>query len=558
MIRRALPFVIVTSWLVVGGRPVAGQATVDLNELQEKAIKAAVQKVAPSVVQIETSGGTEVLSAGPGGVLRKGVGPTTGLVVSADGYIISSAFNFANKPSFIIIAIVGQKERLPAKIVATDQTRMLTLLKVEAKGLPVPAPTPKKEIKVGQWSVAVGRTLDPQNLDRALSVSVGITSAVNRIWGKAIQTDAKVSPANYGGPLIDVYGRVQGVLVPASPRGEEETAGVEWYDSGIGFAIPLEDINAALPRLKEGKDLKRGLLGITLQSPDMFGASPVIATVAPESAAARADIRAGDIITEIDGKQVINQAQILHILGAKYEGDAVSVKIRRGKEERNFPNLKLTGVLTAFAQAFVGVVPVRDDPELGEEIRYVFPKSPADTAAIKPGDRIMKAGLANRPLTPFSGRDQFTGLLNAVPPGTEIKVEVQRKGGKKTETLTIKLTALSDEIPDMLPEPASHKKALAPRKTIAPQLKPPTPAPKPEEKKDEKKKPETGLMQRSTPNRDHEYWVYVPDNYDPNIAHAFVIWLHAANGGKKKDIEDLIMMWSGDCKKSHIILLAPK
>src|SRR5438445_8464527 len=248
MIRRALPFVIVTSWLVVGGRPVAGQATVDLNELQEKAIKAAVQKVAPAVVQIETSGGTDVLSAGPGGVLRKGVGPTTGLVVSADGYIISSAFNFANKPSFIIIAIVGQKERLPAKIVATDQTRMLTLLKVEAKGLPVPAPTPKKEIKVGQWSVAVGRTLDPQNLDRALSVSVGITSAVNRIWGKAIQTDAKVSPANYGGPLIDVSGRVQGVLVPASPRGAAATAGAEWYESGTGAATPLADINAAVRR----------------------------------------------------------------------------------------------------------------------------------------------------------------------------------------------------------------------------------------------------------------------------------------------------------------------
>src|SRR5207244_8420137 len=62
----------------------------------------------------------------------------------------------------------GQKERLPAKIVATDQTRMLTLLKVEAKGLPVPVPAPKKDLKVGHWGIAVGRTLDPQNLDRAL------------------------------------------------------------------------------------------------------------------------------------------------------------------------------------------------------------------------------------------------------------------------------------------------------------------------------------------------------------------------------------------------------
>ena len=91
--------------------------------------------------------------------------------------------------------------------------------------------------------MAVGRTLVGQ-VDQMPSVSVGIISALDRIWGKAIQTDAKVSPTNYGGPLIDLYGRVQGVLVPASPQAEGETAGFEWYDSGIGFAIPLEDINA--------------------------------------------------------------------------------------------------------------------------------------------------------------------------------------------------------------------------------------------------------------------------------------------------------------------------
>ena len=110
----------------------------------------------------------------------------------------------------------------------------------------------------------------------------------------------------------------------------------------------------------------------------------------------------------------------------------------------------------------------------------------------------------------------------------------------------------------MLPEPASAKKALAPRKTVGPQQKPPAPAPKPEEKKEDAKKPETGVLHRTTPNRDHEYWVYVPENYDPNIAHALVIWLHPANAGKKKDIEDMIGFWSSDCKKSHIIMLAPK
>src|SRR5262249_60057022 len=148
-----------------------------------------------------------------------------------------------------------------AKMVATDTTRMIALLKIEATGLPVPVAAPKKEIKIGQTALALGRTLEP-DLNKSPSVSEGIISAVERIWGKALQTDAKVSPTNYGGPLVDLEGRVMGILVPASPHAEGETAGIEWYDSGIGFAVPLEDGFAVLPRLKQGQELKKGVLAI--------------------------------------------------------------------------------------------------------------------------------------------------------------------------------------------------------------------------------------------------------------------------------------------------------
>src|SRR6516164_8540074 len=121
-------------WLGIACSPVFAQSTTDdVETLQEKAIKAAVARVAPSIVQIETSGGADIIGTGPGQV-RKGTGPTTGLVVAADGYIISSAFNFANKPSAIFVAVPGQANRFPAKEVATDRTRMLTLLKIEAAG----------------------------------------------------------------------------------------------------------------------------------------------------------------------------------------------------------------------------------------------------------------------------------------------------------------------------------------------------------------------------------------------------------------------------------------
>ncbi len=541
----------------------------DIDAEQEQAVKAAVQKVAPSIVQIETSGGSGLLGSGSvGRQIRKGTGPTTGLIVAPDGYIVSSAFNFADKPSAILVAIPGRTDRLPAKIVATDHTRMLTLLKVEAVNLPVPTAAPRKEIQVGQWALALGRTWSSPEIPP--SVSVGIVSALGRIWGKAIQTDAKVSPVNYGGPLVDIRGRVQGVLVPASPRGQDETAGFEWYDSGIGFAIPLEDVNRVLPRLKQGQDLKRGLLGITLQSPDIYGAVPVIASIAPESAAAKADLRAGDTVVEIDGHPVVRQAQILHLLGDKYEGDVVSVKVKRGTEMLVKNNLKLAGVLTSFDRSFLGVLPLRDDPELGEEVRYVYPKSPADKAGIKAGDRIMKVGLVNnQPLRAFSGNRQLSALLNALPAGTDLKLEVVHKQGKKTETVTVKLARLPDGVPDKLPEPASLKKALVPRKQPPPMLPPgmarppapPRPPPRPEkkdEKKEEKKKPETGLFKRHNAAGDREYWVYVPEDYDPNVAHALVLWLHPVGKAKDRDFEDFKDLWEIDCTDRHLILVMPK
>src|SRR5205814_9420509 len=158
--------------------------------------------------------------------------------------------------------------RAAAQIVARDRSRMLVLLKVNAsETLTVPKPAPRDETTVGQWAIAVGRTYD-QPLP---NISVGVISATNRIWSTAIQTDAKISPANYGGPLIDIQGRVLGVLVPLSPQKQGgEVAGAEWYDSGIGFAIPLADILQQLPKLKSGKDLYAGLMGISLKSGDPF------------------------------------------------------------------------------------------------------------------------------------------------------------------------------------------------------------------------------------------------------------------------------------------------
>ncbi len=551
----AIPIALTAGLLLMGPRAKAD----DVDEEQEKAVKEAVKAVAPSVVKIETSGGTEIVKAGGGPGIRRGVGPTTGLVVSADGYIISSAFNFANKPAQIRVTIPGLKERKVARVVATDQTRMLTLLKIidlpEGTKLPVPKPTPKADIQIGLTAIAVGRTLTSEGADLP-SISVGIISALDRIWGKAVQTDAKVSPTNYGGPLVDLQGRVQGVLVPASPQAEGELAGFEWYDSGIGFAIPLVDINAVLPRMVKGTEkepivLKRGYIGITMKSANMYEGEPVIATVSPGSAAEKAGLKADDKVTEIEGKKLDNYAQMQHVLGGKYEGDAVAIKVLRGKEEMSFAKVILGSPEMAFPQAFMGILPVRDDPEPGVEVRYVYPKSPAEKAGLKIGDRNMKVSNPTAPpKSPFiditRGRDQLLAVMEISRPGQLLSMKVKRKAGGMMDDVNVTLAGASDSVPEKTPDNASAKKALT-----KPGVKAPAPAP-------DAKKPETGLMKKMDPAKVHTYWVYVPGEYDPNIAYSVVIWFHPLGKNKEEAIEDFADGWATFCDDNNMILICPQ
>ena len=316
----------------------------DVTQREDQAIKAAVARVAPSVVRIETFGGLERI-----GNLLVGTGPTTGLVVSSDGYIASSAFNFVQKPAQILVHL-DDGSRLPATLVATDHSRMIVLLKValpSGKELPVPVAAPESEI-------AVGRTFEGAKP----SLSVGIISAVARIWGKAMQTDAKISPNNYGGPLVDIEGRVMGLLVPLSPMASDELAGVEWYDSGIGFAVPLETINKMLPRLKKGEDLFGGLMGVSMKGIDIYAEEPELAAVQPNSPAYQAGLKPKDKIVEIDGHKIARQAELKHLLGPHYAGDKVKLVVLRGSE-RLEKTIELVGKLVPYENPFLGALPMR-------------------------------------------------------------------------------------------------------------------------------------------------------------------------------------------------------
>ena len=536
--------------------PAGGQ---DIDEATEKAVKAAAAQVAPSVVMIQTAGGLEAVAEKKGDkttFIGRGTGPTTGVVVGSDGYVITSSFNFANRPTDIFVTVPG-KAREVAEVVGTDQSRMLTLLKVKSAGLVVPTAYPKAEVKIGQWAIALGRALDPTPTS-APSVSVGVVSAKNRLYGRALQSDAKISPANYGGPLVAVDGRVLGVIVPASPQGEGETAGFEWYDSGIGFVIPFEDVLAKLPALKEKKELRRGLLGI---NPDpkvgSYAAPPVVGAVQPDSAAAKAGVKVGDTIVKADGKAVPHYSALQHLLGPRYEGDAVTLTVKRDGKDIDLPAATLLGASTAYVNAFLGILPSRGDTVAGVAVRYVYPKSAAEAAGLKKDDRILKAG-TDKLMVPVRDRAALATLLGQLAPGAELKLDLIRKESMKTVTLTAKLTTVPDVIPDLLTPAAPKadpKKAATGRLPIgfvAVQDDPFAP------KKKDAKKADKGFQERTDAVTGRQHWVYVPDNYDPAVPHGLLLWLHPAGAGGPRDGEKMVQTFRRFCEDTHVILVGPK
>lgn len=512
-----------------------------LAELEEAAFRAAVERVAPSVVRIETVGGLEQV-----GKLLVGTGPTSGVIVSDDGYIISSAFNFANKPTTILVGL-PDGSRAPARIVATDHARMLVLLKADVQEkLPVPTVAPEDEMQVGQWAIAVGRTFESQHPN----MSVGIVSALHRIYGRALQTDAKISPNNYGGALIDVRGRVLGVLVPLSPSGNDQVSGVEWYDSGIGFAVSMQHIMQTLPRLKEGKDLQPGIMGVTLRGRDQFADPPVVAGVRANSPAYEAGLKPGDVIAEVAGKKVVRQSQVKEALGPYYAGDKVAIAFKRG-DELIQAEMTLVDKLEPYTRPFLGILPMRvaatdqapeqppmagegdnqPAPEVDEQgvvVRYVYPSSPALKAGLEAGDRIVQAD--GKPVT---NRAALRSLVANLEMKDKLRLAVTR--GDSELNVEISPAQQPEEVPDKLPA------AMKGRKPYLGQ------------------QPPVGVQPRKLAEFANEATIYVPDGYDPAVPHGMVIWFHGAGELQKpEEVEALIDRWKKHCDAHDLILVVPR
>jgi serine protease Do len=296
-----------------------------LQLLEQQAFRAAVEKVAPAVVQLHVIGGSERVEE-----LSLGDGPATGVILSPDGFVVTSLYRF-DPPPTTVVARLADGRQFAATTVASDFNRKLVLLKLaEAEGLPHAKVASYQSVRVGAWAIAIGRVFDAERP----YVTVGIISARNRLHGRAVQTDAAISAANYGGPLIDLQGRVVGIIAPMSPGSESAIAGTDWYDSGIGFAVPLETWLPIAERMKQKGNLRRGTMGVGLARGSEHTTPPKVAYCAPGGPAEEAGLKAGDLLESIDDKPVGNITDVKFALLPRYAGEELKIVYRRGDEQQ--------------------------------------------------------------------------------------------------------------------------------------------------------------------------------------------------------------------------------
>jgi S1-C subfamily serine protease len=285
---------------------------------------------------------------------QRGEATGSGFAIDRDGTILTNAHVVAGATK--VQVQFADKRIVDARILGRDESSDLAVLKVHAKRDELP-PLPlgsSRSVQVGDPTIAIG---NPFGLERTLTT--GVVSATKRtiqapngfeIDG-VIQTDAAINPGNSGGPLLDATGRVIGI------NSQIETGGSGNGNVGIGFAIPIDTARRLLPDLEKNGRVDRGFLGVTslgidsslndLNLPVRHGA--LVQTVSPGSPAAKAGIKGGDIvaqldgntirlggdiITAVDGKKIASADDLANAIAGKRSGDTVKIEIVRSGDKR--------------------------------------------------------------------------------------------------------------------------------------------------------------------------------------------------------------------------------
>ena len=305
--------------------------------------EAVAQKALPSVVNINVYTASQsqaqgfMRSSSTQEYTQSSLG--SGVILSDDGYILTNYHVIEGADKLQVVASGGEYE---AKVVGTDPSSDLAVIKIEASGLPAVEIGSSSDLVTGEWVMAVG---SPFGLEQ--SVSTGIVSAISRsssslysseseaIYTNMIQTDAAINPGNSGGALVDKNGKLIGInTLIASTSGSS---------SGVGFAIPVDYAMKIAEQIIAGQTPSHAQLGVSLTTVNSSVAArynlPVsegayVTRVTSNSGASKAGIAEGDIITKVGDSKVTSASDLIIAVRSHNPGDTVSVTFNRSGSEQ--------------------------------------------------------------------------------------------------------------------------------------------------------------------------------------------------------------------------------
>ncbi len=265
-------------------------------------------------------------------------GSGSGIIISEDGYIITN--NHVVENASKVSVGLYDKRRFDATVIGTDPLTDLAVVKIDAENLPVAFLGDSDNLKVGQWVMAIGNPLSLSS-----TVTAGIISAIGRgqlglirdSYGveNFIQTDAAINPGNSGGALVDLSGSVIGVNSAIA-------AGGSGTYIGYGFAIPINLAKAVAKDLIAHGKVSRGYIGVNIGEVDNAIAKSlgmdrprgiIIQGIVDGGAASESDLKAGDVILKIDGREVNRPNELQSYVAAQTAGITVTLTLFRDGEE---------------------------------------------------------------------------------------------------------------------------------------------------------------------------------------------------------------------------------
>jgi serine protease Do len=378
----------------------------------------------------------------------------SGVIISPDGYIVTN--NHVVDGATDVRVTMSDRRILPAKVVGTDPLTDLAVIKVDGHNLPNAPWGDSTKLHPGQTVLAFGNPFGFR-----FTVTRGIVSALNRPNlssddarkpGQFIQTDAAINPGNSGGPLVNARGEVIGInTFLISPSGSF---------SGMGFAIPTQIVRPTVEKLIQYGKVTHGYMGIGISdvTPDNSkffhmdsAVGAVVSQVESDSPGAKAGLKVGDVITQIDGKEVSDAGELQVVVGQKNPGTTIRLQVMRDGKNLAVPvtleamgSRDKTGKETADATQGkprwgVGLSDIT--PEMREQlqapsdlhgavIQQVQPGSPADNAGLQSGDVIVEVDRK-----PVQSAADVQKALSSVPKGQDALVLVWSNGGNTFRVL---------------------------------------------------------------------------------------------------------------------------